>query len=84
MTRKVVTKNDCAGCHNNFYNGHNSLGVQECWSFKTATLVKKLDIHVHRSPPYKGMKPTARPSCYKAQGYVRVDPANLTAEGFWK
>lgn len=81
---KKPTKKDCGGCHNNFYNGHNGIGVQECWSFKTAEMVKKLDIHVDQRPPYKGMKPTSRPSCYKAQRMVRVDVSALDSRGYWK
>lgn len=26
----------CAGCRNDFYNGHNDLGVKECWSREDA------------------------------------------------
>ena len=76
-------KSDCSGCKNNFYNGNNSLGVSECWSFAEATMVKALDIHIDVPPPYK-QKPTSRPSCYKANRYIRVKPENLTAEGYWK
>jgi hypothetical protein len=77
---RKVTKRDCSGCYNNFYNGD---GAKECWSFKGATLEKKLDIHVDQMPPYKGMKPTLRPSCYKAQRWVRVDVSAIAKDGYW-
>ena len=80
--RKAIMQ-DCSGCHNNFYNGNNSLGVTQCWSLATARMVKKLDIHVDQRPPYKGIKPTLRPSCYKAQRWVRVDVSALNKDGFW-
>ena len=31
----------CSGCRDDFYNGNNSLGVQECWCFKTAKVVTR-------------------------------------------
>ena len=31
----------CHGCRNDFYNGNNSMGVKECWSFKGAKVVKR-------------------------------------------
>ena len=37
-------KEYCAGCYNNFYNGQNDLGINECWYFKKAKMVKKLRI----------------------------------------
>lgn len=31
----------CSGCREDFYNGKNTIGVQECWSLKTAKIVKR-------------------------------------------
>jgi len=78
-----VTKKDCQGCRDNFYNGNNNLGVSECWMFKSATMEKKLDVPTDLRPPYK-MSPVSRPNCYKAKGYVRVAQESLTKDGFWK
>ncbi len=39
-----MEKKYCVGCDDNFYNGNNPLGVKECWSFKTAKVVKRLAI----------------------------------------
>lgn len=82
MSRKI-TKRDCVGCRDNFYNGNNDLGVQECWSFKDATMEKRIDIPVHQRPPYSKLT-TLRPSCYKRTGYVHVKPEVLDNNGFWK
>lgn len=30
----------CRGCRNDFYNGRNSFGVAQCWSLKSAKVVK--------------------------------------------
>ncbi len=34
-------KSMCSGCRDDFYNGKNQLGVQECWSFKDAKVVTR-------------------------------------------
>jgi len=46
-------KTDCAGCHNDFYNGHNELGVTECWSLKTAVFVSRIEVHIDQCPPWR-------------------------------
>ena len=74
----------CAGCYNDFYNGHNPYGVKKCCSLASAVLVKALDVPIHLRPPYTTLKLANRPNCYKAQGFVRVKPENLTPEGYWK
>jgi hypothetical protein len=35
----------CSGCRNNFYNGNNPMKIKECWSLKTAKLVKRFRIY---------------------------------------
>jgi len=32
----------CAGCHDDFYNSNNPLGIKECWHFKDAKVVDAL------------------------------------------
>jgi hypothetical protein len=47
------TKSMCSGCRDNFYNGHNDLGVEECWCFDTAKVVNKVgysSIHCENGP----------------------------------
>jgi hypothetical protein len=36
------SKQMCLGCYDDFYNGKNPMGVQECWGFKTARVVDKV------------------------------------------
>lgn len=85
-------RTDCSGCHNDFYN-RNRMGLNEpdgptgqpqCWNLKSAEMVKAKDVPVHMPPPYKSLPMIARPSCYKARGYVRVKPESLTADGYWR
>lgn len=35
------SKSMCAGCRDNFYNGNNNLGVQECWNYESAKVISK-------------------------------------------
>lgn len=78
-----ITESMCSGCRNDFYNGHNDLGVKKCWSFDTATRVKKILIHIDAMPPYRNAKPEEMPSCYSKQRFVAVTPDALTSDGYW-
>ncbi len=46
------SKEMCSGCHNDFYNGHNEIGVKECWSFKGAKVVQRMRVGTWQRPPY--------------------------------
>jgi len=37
-------KKYCIGCGDNFYNGSNPMNIKECWSYKTARVVKRFCI----------------------------------------
>ncbi len=83
MSRKP-TKKDCVGCRDNFYNGNNEYGIQECWSLESATLEPRFLIHRDLPPPYKGEPLRMVPSCYKKQDFVTVKPDALDERGYWK
>lgn len=78
-----MTKANCAGCEEDFYNGHNPLGVKECWNFKTAVLKPFLLIHINQAPPYK-QEPQMLPACYRMKRHVKASPSALDSEGYWK
>ena len=40
-------KKYCAGCTDDFYNGNNELGVQGCWSFRSAKVVTRYRVGWH-------------------------------------
>ena len=63
----------CAQCRDNFYNGHNSLGVKECWSLKSAKVVKKKLVHINQRPPWS-QEPIKVLSCCHIEGHVLVSP----------
>lgn len=67
-----MTKTNCAGCRNDFYNGNNSLGVKECWSFKSAKLIFRKEVHINQVPPWK-QKARRFPRCYSRPQYVYVE-----------
>lgn len=68
-----IKKTDCQGCEDNFYNGNNNLGVNECWHFSKATMILRKQVHVDQVPPWN-QSPVRVPSCYKVKRYVFVDP----------
>jgi len=37
-------KEYCIGCHDNFYNGNNDMGIKECWGFERAKTVTRFRI----------------------------------------
>jgi hypothetical protein len=67
------TKAMCAGCRNNFYNGNNSLGVAECWSFASAEVVTRFRLPttcpMNIREAYEKRKTL---SCYHQSGYVHM------------
>lgn len=73
----------CAGCEDNFYNGNNPYGVQECWHRKDAVRVARVIIGIDEHPPYHH-KPALMPECYRKKRHVLVRPDAITAEGYWR
>ena len=59
----------CAGCRNDFYNGNNQLGVQECWSFKSAKVCTRYKLHWWTAPTVPGaFTKVTTLSCHHAPG----------------
>lgn len=76
MTDLRAKMQHCAGCRNDFYNGKNDLGVTQCWSLKSAKLVRRKEVPINQRPPWNQ---EAREffNCYHRPGYVYVEP-NVT------
>lgn len=74
----------CGGCRNDFYNGHNDIGVQQCWHFKTAAVEKRIKVGVWQNPPYSAKNAQWTLSCHMPEGFVQVKPDALDSQGFWK
>lgn len=77
------SKSMCAGCYNNDYN-FGLGGSKECWSFKSAKIIKRLSIPIDLRPPYDKDNAEYRMSCFNRKGYAYVDPKVLTSDGFWR
>lgn len=73
MSRTKKDKTLCAGCRDNFYNGNNTIGVSECWSFKSARVVKKRRVGMNERPPWL-RKPEMVLSCCRPKGAIMVRP----------
>ena len=67
---RKITKQDCNGCNDDFYNGNNPYGIKECWCFKDAKMVMKKKIGINERPPYDHIHSELYPDCYKKKGYV--------------
>lgn len=66
-----MDKLHCRGCVDDFYNGHNPLGVKECWSLKTAKMVTRFRLDVWTKPLTPGAYTEVRvPDCYRQKGVV--------------
>lgn len=68
-----MTKENCFGCEQDFYNGNNPLGVKECWHFQTANIISRKKVGLWQNPPWT-QKAGKYPSCYQQKGYVFVKP----------
>jgi len=68
--RTLKTRKMCSGCRDDFYNGHNDLGVNECWSFKDAELVKVIQVGYWERPPYESRPIEKRLSCYRKRDCI--------------
>lgn len=70
----MKTTTACAGCHNNFYNGNNDLGVKRCWSADAAEIKTRFTLSVSTPMHIKeAYRKEQLPSCYKRKGYVHLD-----------
>jgi hypothetical protein len=72
MTKEEKLKR-CIGCEQNFYNGNNDLGVEECWNLKNATLMLKKEVCINQVPPWN-QAPREFLSCFQRKGFIYVDP----------
>lgn len=84
MSERKITKDDCDGCRDDFYNGKNDLGVKECWRFKSATFGEYRLIHINQPPPYLRIKVEKLPKCFHRPQFVKVAPEALDEKGFWR
>lgn len=59
----------CNGCHNDFYNGKNPMGIKECWSLKTAKVVTRYRIGWWTPPTSRdAFQKVTTHDCHRAPG----------------
>lgn len=63
----------CVGCRDNFYNGNNTLGVNQCWRLEDALVIPRRRVRMDERPPWTAA-PEPLPQCYHASGYIFVHP----------
>lgn len=81
---RVLPAEHCRGCEDDFYNGHNDLGVKQCWLRKGAKVEHRYLIPVDMPPPYKRLLPEPLPTCYKAKRHVNVPEEAIDSNGYWR
>lgn len=78
-----MTKQDCKGCRDDFYNG---TGATECWMFKDAKLITRYAIGFWTPmDTARNLREVVKPQCYHEQGssrtvYMNAVPDHLRAE----
>lgn len=64
----------CAGCDNDFYNGHNELGVRQCWHLASARVVWRWRIGWWTQPARGAYRRVRTLTCHSAPGrYAQVE-----------
>ena len=71
----------CSGCRDDFYN-HNVAGG--CWCFKTAKVVKRVQVGTWQPPPYNRSLQSVL-SCYHCQGssFLELTDCRIKGNGSW-
>lgn len=65
------SKKLCVGCRENFYNGNNPMGVQECWMYKSAQVRTRYRLSTNMPMDQReGYVKTSGLNCYNEKGYV--------------
>jgi len=76
----------CAGCRDDFYYGHNSLGVKKCWGLKTGRVVTRFAIGFWTPmDTARNFREVKTLSCHNEPGataFLERIPEHLRAE--WK
>ena len=72
----LIKKNKqlCEGCYDDFYNGKNDLGVEECWSYNNATVTQQKFVPMDMRPPWTGLPIEVTLSCHRRQHFACVGP----------
>jgi hypothetical protein len=61
----------CTGCRDDFYNGHNELGVTRCWHMASAMVVKARFVPLDALLPHK-QRVVKTLSCHRKAGHCKM------------
>lgn len=65
----MIPLSACGGCRDDFYNGHNPMGVKRCWLAKDGRMVTRYRIGWWTQPTSPGAFTKVRvPNCYHQPG----------------
>ena len=69
-----MDKKHCAGCRDDFYNGKNPYGIEECWCFKSAKLELRKLVHKDQQPEpeWRDVPFERLPDCYCRRDHVEL------------
>lgn len=68
-----MDKTHCVGCDENFYNGNNPYGIEECWHLKTAKVIKRYRTGINVPWTRKeNFVEVLAPNCYRKNGYCYI------------
>ncbi len=76
LTKDQKRKRYCGGCRDDFYNGKNPLGIEECWCLKTAKVVWRKIVPLSQVPPWT-QKPVRVLDCYMPDRAITVGPKQI-------
>lgn len=68
MTKPKKSKSLCCGCTDNFYNGNNQYGIEQCAHYKGSKVVKCVIACCSEAPPFSLTGYCL--SCYRKSGYA--------------
>jgi hypothetical protein len=70
---KKMDKRYCIGCRDNFYNQEGNSTTGECWSLKSAMIIRRKKVSISQVPPWN-QSAGKYPSCMRCEGYIFVEP----------
>lgn len=54
MSSESKSTDLCRGCREDFYNGHNDIGVKQCWNLESARVVRRWKLYWWTAPTVPG------------------------------
>ncbi len=76
-----IDKSDCEGCEDDFYNGKNPMGIEDCWLFEKAELAIRFQLHYDSVPTKRAnFQKMNCPKCFHRTRHAYYDKIPHFAE----